>query len=123
MSGPVELPHETAGATVIHPNFMTPTEATSSAQLLHAFRQLTINQAWKEIIAPKLMEAHERHLLGLSDRSITPDERTAHVEAYHLAKELESIVPERIAALEKQLNEWMQRNDIVDSRIADALGA
>jgi len=101
---------------------MTQAEATSAAQMLVAFRQLAGNSAWRELIAPRLREAHERHLLGICDRSAPAEQRAQHLEAYHLARELEGLVPEKIAALERQLGDWVKSQEVVDSRLLDALG-
>ena len=100
---------------------MTAAEATAAAQLLHSFRQLSASPAWSDYIAPRIRDAHEHHLLGVTDRGAAPEERSQHLEAYHLARDLEAMVPERIAALEKQLADWVKSQDLVDSRLMDML--
>jgi hypothetical protein len=85
---------------------MNATEASAKAQELAALRQLRDNPAWQCIVASRIQDACERHLLGISDRAATQEQRTQHLEAYHLAKELEVLVPERIAMLERELAEF-----------------
>lgn len=102
---------------------MTESQSSQNSQLLHALRKLEDNQAWREIVAPKIRGAFERHSAAISDRSFTAEKRAEHLEAYHTAKELHELVPAKIAALGVQLTEWMQAQNVVDSRIADSIGS
>jgi len=93
---------------------MNATDAAAKAQELTALRQIRDNAAWQRVIAPRIREAHERHLTGLADRSATGESRSQHLEAYHLARELDALVPERIAMLERELREWAGAEDVGD---------
>lgn len=99
---------------------MTNEQATAKSAELNALRALDANVAW-QMLRKRISDAHERHLLGLSDRSKTPEERSQHVEAYHLANDLKGYVPDRIARLENELREFVNGIEVVDSRVVDAL--
>lgn len=85
---------------------MNANEASAKAQELAALRQLRDNPAWQNVVAQRIRDAYERHLLGISDRNATAEQRAQHLEAYHLARELDALVPERIAMLEREVREW-----------------
>lgn len=100
---------------------MTADQAQADAETLRSLKALRNSPAWQQCIAPAFASALERHLTGLSNRDLTPDQRTQHVEAYHLAVDLSSLIPYRIKRLEKTLAQYLTENDIVDSRLADSL--
>ncbi len=102
---------------------MNAADASAKAQELSALRQLRDNPAWQKLLAPKIREAREQHLLGISDRASGPDSRAQHLEAYHLAKELDEWLPARLELLERELQEFVQANDVVDTRLIDSLGS
>lgn len=97
--------------------------ATAAAELLTALRALQQNQAWRDLVAPRIKEAVELHSAGISDRGKTALERGEHLEAYHLSNELAALVPDRITSLEAQLTGWARSQNSVETGVADALMA
>jgi hypothetical protein len=78
---------------------VTPEEASKKAYLLQAFRQIVANPAWVEEIAPKIAAAERDHNDGCTARNKTPAQRSEHVEAVHLARDLKGFCEKRIADL------------------------
>lgn len=84
-------------------------DASRAGYLLHAFRQLIANPAWTEEIAPKIDAALMEHTQGCTARNKTPTQRAEHIEAVHLAAELQGFCKKRIDALEGQLRDWQKK--------------
>jgi hypothetical protein len=96
-------------------------EAGEKSQRLQEFRALLANAAWQEEFAPQLLAAYAAHLEGSTQRGKSPQERAEHIEAFHLAAELESFCRRRVDLLEKELRDYSRRAAAVDARVADAL--
>lgn len=75
---------------------------------LRGLVELARHPEWVKMAA-YFREQHAFHLGALTDRTAPGKKRDLHLEAYHLARDLETRVPGRIAALRKELEEFQER--------------
>ena len=82
--------------------------------LLRSFRALAENKAWSEEILPMIQQAYVEHADGCAELASTPDKRTEHVQAYHLAKGLMNHCRERIERLEEEVRQYPRPHQQVE---------
>ena len=75
---------------------MTPEAASSKSAELTDLLQLSSNAAWKNVVEPALVKARDEHLSASTAKGSTPTARAEHIHAYHLAKDLLELVPDKI---------------------------
>lgn len=100
---------------------MTPDQASARAQELKELQALQTNPAFKRVLVARFEQAREEHLEGSTKKSLTPAERSEHIEAYHLAIDLLALVPGRIEKLRKELSEFEGRTGASTFKVSDAL--
>jgi len=81
----------------------TPSNISEKRQELERLRDLSAREGWKDLLLPKLERLRDVHAAAGLAKNSTPAARAEHVEAYHLAVDLVAFVPDRIAALTKEL--------------------
>lgn len=89
---------------------MTAEETERKAYLLQAFRALVANPAWTQEVAPRIAKAAVEHNDGCKARGKTPEQRAEHVEAAHLAEELETFCAKRIESLHREITAFAKAN-------------
>lgn len=72
---------------------------------LRGLVELARHPEWVKMLA-FFKEQHAFHLGALTDRTAPRKKRDLHLEAYHLARDLEQRVPGRIASLRKEITEF-----------------
>lgn len=83
-------------------------EARQKEGRLRDLLALLSNPQWQEF-ARRLTRHHREHLEAATDRARTPEQRTAHIEAYHLARELEEWLPLQLESLQEELTDYRQK--------------
>lgn len=85
--------------------------ASAAGYLLHAFRVLVENPAWVVELAPRIARAVVEHREGCMARKVPAIERAEHIEAAHLAEELDGFCARRIAELQRDLAQYAKRSE------------
>lgn len=96
-------------------------ECSAASHKLAAYRDLLENPAWQEEIAPKIKAGVAISIDGLSCIGRTPQERSEHLHAYHLFRELSDLIPKKMAALEKDLRAYSEKQPVMGIRASDAI--
>lgn len=100
---------------------MTPEQASTRAQELKDLLALEANPAFQSVVVKRFEQAKDEHLTGSTKKGSTPEQRAEHIEAYHLALDLLTLVPSRIAKLRKDLSEHESKAGSTTFKTSDAL--
>ncbi len=87
----------------------TPTMSEKRKEL-DELRSLSANPGWKYVLLPLIERRRKAHNEAGMAKNSTPERRAEHVEAWHLANDLVEHVPNRIAALSKEIAENETKN-------------
>ena len=100
---------------------MTPETASAKSAELADLIKLAANPAWKSVVEPAFAKARDAHLEATTAKGSAPAERAEHIEAYHLAKDLLALVPERIRKLREQIATHQQAGGVTTFKMGDAV--
>jgi hypothetical protein len=81
-------------------------DAQKAAEELEALRRLLACDGWTKFLTGWLASKQAEHLGGMSALSSTPEKRSEHVQAWHLAKDAPDYPAKRVESLTNLLKRY-----------------
>jgi hypothetical protein len=81
---------------------------------LRAVKELEKNPIWLELIVPSIEGLEAKMLEGLSNKTLTSDQRSTYLEGYHAAKGIRLTLPNYKELLAKEEKALIAKGEVAD---------